>query len=92
VLGKLGYGAHIQLSGFVETSGTYIHSAITICSLVMADARKVQYKNQPRRLNEQLLKLTLSNIPNALSFLHDEAKVVLHTGKVLRTLLWRFLS
>jgi hypothetical protein len=39
--------------------------------------------NQSHRLNEQLLKWTLFNLLNALSFLHDEAKVV-HTGEVLQ--------
>lgn len=43
--------------------------------------QELQYQNRSRRLNEQLLKWTLSNLLNALSFLHDEAKVV-HAGKV----------
>ena len=45
--------------------------------------RELQNMNQSHRLNEQLLKWTLFNLLNALSFLHDEAKVV-HTGKVLQ--------
>ncbi|EUC50082.1 hypothetical protein COCMIDRAFT_83008 [Bipolaris oryzae ATCC 44560] len=40
--------------------------------------RELQYLNRSHRLNEQLLKWTLSNLLNALSFLRDEAKVV-HT-------------
>ncbi|KAF2004736.1 non-specific serine/threonine protein kinase [Amniculicola lignicola CBS 123094] len=40
--------------------------------------QELQYRNQSHRLNEPLLKWTLSNLLNALSFLHDEAKVV-HT-------------
>ncbi|MCJ1367849.1 hypothetical protein MMC16_006985 [Acarospora aff. strigata] len=40
--------------------------------------QELQYRNQSRRLNEQLLKWTMSNLLKALSFLHDEAKVV-HT-------------
>lgn len=41
--------------------------------------RELQYQSQSRRLTEQLLKWTLSNILRALSFLHDEAGVI-HTG------------
>ncbi|KAJ8131233.1 hypothetical protein O1611_g2390 [Lasiodiplodia mahajangana] len=40
--------------------------------------RELQYMNQSHRLSERLLKWTLFNLLNALSFLHDEAKVV-HT-------------
>jgi serine/threonine protein kinase len=45
--------------------------------------RELQYQNPSRRLNESLLKWTLHNVLQALSFLHDEAKVV-HTGKPSR--------
>ena len=41
--------------------------------------RELQYTNQSHRLNEPLLKWTLYNLLNALSFLHEEANVV-HTG------------
>lgn len=41
--------------------------------------RELQYTNPSHRLNEVLLKWTLSNVLNALSFLHDEANVI-HTG------------
>lgn len=43
--------------------------------------RELQYSNPSHRLNEQILKWTLFNLLNALSFLHDEAKVI-HTGKM----------
>lgn len=43
--------------------------------------RELQYMNPSHRLNEQLLRWTLSNLLNALSFLHDEANVV-HTGQI----------
>lgn len=42
--------------------------------------RELQFQNLSQKLNEELLKWTLSNVLKALSFLHDEAKVV-HTGK-----------
>jgi serine/threonine protein kinase len=42
--------------------------------------RELQYQNPSRRLNEPLLKWTLHNLLQALSFLHAETKVV-HTGK-----------
>ena len=45
--------------------------------------QELQYSNQSHRLNEPLLKWTLSNLLNALSFLQDEAKVI-HTGKVFQ--------
>jgi serine/threonine-protein kinase SRPK3 len=48
--------------------------------------RDVQYMNTSRRLNEPLLKWTLSNVLNALAFLHEEAEVI-HTGELLRTIL-----
>jgi hypothetical protein len=41
--------------------------------------RQLQYQNSTHRLNVPLLKCTLANVLKALSFLHDEAKVV-HTG------------
>ena len=41
---------------------------------------ELQYKNPAHRLNEELLRLTLLNLLNALSFLHDEAHVT-HAGK-----------
>lgn len=41
--------------------------------------RQLQYQNSARKLNVPLLKWTLTNVLKALSFLHDEAKVV-HTG------------
>ncbi|KAF1836434.1 non-specific serine/threonine protein kinase [Decorospora gaudefroyi] len=40
--------------------------------------RQLQYQNPARKLNVPLLKWTLANVLKALSFLHDEAKVV-HT-------------
>ncbi|KAH9220936.1 non-specific serine/threonine protein kinase [Leptodontidium sp. 2 PMI_412] len=40
--------------------------------------RELQYINQSHQLTKRLLKWTLSNLLNALSFLHDEANVV-HT-------------
>ncbi|KAF2211363.1 hypothetical protein CERZMDRAFT_121572 [Cercospora zeae-maydis SCOH1-5] len=40
--------------------------------------RELQYQNQSRRLTEELLRWTTSNILRALSFLHDEAGVI-HT-------------
>ncbi|KAE9972698.1 hypothetical protein EG328_004839 [Venturia inaequalis] len=40
--------------------------------------QELQYSNASHRLNGPLLKWTLSNLLNALSFLHDEANVV-HT-------------
>nr|POE64864.1 srsf protein kinase 3 [Quercus suber] len=42
--------------------------------------RELQYQNPSRRLTQQLLKWTLSNVLRALSFLHDEAGVI-HTGE-----------
>lgn len=45
--------------------------------------QELQYKNQSHRLNKQLLKWTLRNLLQALSFLRDEAKVV-HAGKFLQ--------
>jgi hypothetical protein len=42
--------------------------------------RELQYMNPSRKLNEPLLRWTLSNVLSALSYLHDDAKVV-HTGK-----------
>ena len=41
--------------------------------------RELQYKNPSHKLNETLLKWTMSNLLQALSFLHEEAKVV-HSG------------
>ena len=41
----------------------------------------LQYMNQCHRLNEQLVKWTMFNLLNALSFLHDEANVI-HTGEL----------
>lgn len=40
---------------------------------------ELQRQNPTKRLNKQLLNWTLYNLLNALSFLHDEAKVT-HTG------------
>lgn len=48
--------------------------------------RDLQYTNFSRRLNEPLLRWTLSNVLNALAFLHDEADVI-HTGKSPRPIL-----
>lgn len=42
--------------------------------------RELQYQNRSKKLTEQLLKWTLSNVLRALSFLHDEAGVI-HTGE-----------
>lgn len=41
--------------------------------------RELQCQNPSKRLNKQILNWTLFNLLSALSFLHDEAKVV-HTG------------
>jgi hypothetical protein len=41
--------------------------------------RQLQYQNSAHKLDIPLLKCTLANVLKALSFLHDEAKVV-HTG------------
>jgi serine/threonine protein kinase len=41
--------------------------------------RQLQYQNSAHKLNVPLLKWTLTNLLKALSYLHDEAKVV-HTG------------
>jgi hypothetical protein len=41
--------------------------------------RQLQYQNPAHKLNVPLLKWTLTNVLKALSFLHDESKVV-HTG------------
>jgi hypothetical protein len=41
--------------------------------------RQFQYQNSAHKLNVPLLKWTLTNLLKALSYLHDEAKVV-HTG------------
>ena len=41
--------------------------------------RQLQYYNPAHKLDVPLLKCTLANVLKALSFLHDEAKVV-HTG------------
>ncbi|KAF1814487.1 kinase-like protein [Eremomyces bilateralis CBS 781.70] len=38
--------------------------------------QELQYKNQSHRLNQELLKWMFVHLLNALSFLHDEAKVV----------------
>jgi hypothetical protein len=45
--------------------------------------RELQYQNASRRLNESLLKWTLHKLLMALSFLHDEARVV-HAGTVIQ--------
>ena len=47
--------------------------------------RELQYQNPSKRLNKQILNLTLFNLLNALAFLHDEAKVV-HTGEFVITI------
>ena len=41
--------------------------------------RELQRQNPSKRLNKQILNWTLFNLLSALTFLHDEAKVV-HTG------------
>lgn len=41
--------------------------------------QQLQHQNSAHKLNVPLLKWTLANVLKALSFLHDEAKVV-HTG------------
>jgi hypothetical protein len=41
--------------------------------------QQLQYLNSAHKLNVPLLKWTLANVLKALSFLHDEAKIV-HTG------------
>ncbi|KND89237.1 Serine/threonine-protein kinase SRPK [Tolypocladium ophioglossoides CBS 100239] len=51
--------------------------------------QELQYSNPSHRLNEQLLKWTLSNLLSALSFLHDEARVVhtdLNASNIMLTL------
>ena len=48
-----------------------------------------QRLNSSHCLNERLLKWTLSNVLKALSFLHDEARVV-HTGNINATILCCF--
>lgn len=45
--------------------------------------RDLQYMNGSHRLNEPILRWTLSNVLSALAFLHDEAEVI-HTGKSRR--------
>lgn len=42
--------------------------------------REFQCLNSSRRLNETLLRWTLSNVLQALAFLHEEAEIV-HTGQ-----------
>jgi serine/threonine protein kinase len=44
--------------------------------------RDLQYMNPSHKLNEKLLRWTLSNILKALSYLHDEVKVT-HAGNLL---------
>ena len=44
--------------------------------------RELQYQNPSKRLNKQILNWSLFNLFSALSFLHDEAKVV-HTGRFI---------
>jgi serine/threonine-protein kinase SRPK3 len=46
----------------------------------------LQYMKASRLLNEPLLKWTLSNILNALAFLHGVAEVM-YTGELLRPIL-----
>lgn len=46
---------------------------------------ELQHQNPSKRFNKQLLNLTLFNLLNGLSFLHDEAKVI-HTGGFLITI------
>ncbi|KAL9614068.1 MAG: hypothetical protein Q9167_001422 [Letrouitia subvulpina] len=47
--------------------------------------RELQRQNASKRLNKQILNWTLFNLLSALSFLHDEAKVI-HTGGFVITI------
>jgi hypothetical protein len=47
--------------------------------------RELQYQNSSQKLNEPLLKWVTTNMLEALSFLHDEAKVV-HAGAMATSL------
>lgn len=47
--------------------------------------QELQRQNGSKRLNKQILNWTLFNLLSALSFLHDEAKVI-HTGVFVITI------
>jgi hypothetical protein len=63
------------LLGMFELTGP---NGIHTC-LVHMTIRELQCQNSSQKLNEPLLKWVTTNILEALSFLHDEAKVV-HAG------------
>ncbi|KAF2876974.1 non-specific serine/threonine protein kinase [Massariosphaeria phaeospora] len=65
------------LDAFEITGPTGQHLCLVHLPMHMT-LQELQYIDQSHKLNEPLLKWTLSNILNALSFLHDEAKVI-HT-------------
>ena len=65
-----------------ELSGPFGQHLCLVHPPMHMTIQELQYRNASHRLNEKLLKWTLFNLLNALSFLHDEAGVV-HTGEIL---------
>lgn len=79
------HGGQFYIRGLVETFKVNGPTGQHLCLVhppMHMTIRELQRQNPSHRLNEQILKWTLFNLLSALSFLHDEAKVI-HTGKML---------
>jgi serine/threonine protein kinase len=78
------HGGQAYIRGLFETFKIDGPSGQHLCLVhppMHMTIRELQYQNPSHQLNEQILKWTLFNVLNALSFLHEEAKVI-HTGKM----------
>lgn len=82
---KSSHKGQAYIRGLIETFMVNGPSGQHLCLVhppMHVTVRELQHKNASHRLNTALLKWVLHNILSALSFLHDEAKVV-HTGMSL---------